>query len=99
MIYVDDAMIAATVARVSSKWSHLFSYPVNDINVEELHEFAAQVGMKRSWFQGPPKHRLPHYDLTVGKRQVALRLGAIPVSYWGDLPDIMKGTWGGTSGR
>jgi hypothetical protein len=42
--------------------------------LEELHEFAAKLGLKREWFQ---EHRLiSHYDLTPSKRALALRLGA-----------------------
>lgn len=36
---------------------------VSDSSVEELHAFAALIPMKREWFQGPPEHRFPHYDL------------------------------------
>ena len=47
---------------------------------EELHEFANKIGMKRVWFQDT---KLPHYDLTAKRRQLALRLGAIEVdSNW-----------------
>lgn len=43
--------------------------------LEELHAFAARIGMRRSWFQ---EHRIcPHYDLTPGRREVAVRLGAV----------------------
>lgn len=42
---------------------------------EELHEFARRLGLKRSWFQA--KASGPHYDLTAGKRSLAVRLGAI----------------------
>ena len=46
-------------------------------NIEELHVFAEQIGMKRSWFQ---THRIaPHYDLTGTRRAVAVGLGAIEV--------------------
>lgn len=42
---------------------------------EELHELAARIGMKRSWFQN---HRaLPHYDLTPAKRLLAIAAGAV----------------------
>lgn len=41
--------------------------------VEELHRFAARLGLKREWFQ---THGGPHYDLTAGKRALAVRLGA-----------------------
>jgi hypothetical protein len=47
---------------------------------EELHEFANKIGMKSEWFQNK---KLPHYDLTVKRRQLALSLGAIEVdSSW-----------------
>ena len=42
---------------------------------EELHAFAAQIGMKRSWFQASPSG--PHYDLTAKKRALAVSLGAV----------------------
>jgi Protein of unknown function (DUF4031) len=46
--------------------------------LDELHEFAARIGMKRSWFQ---EHRLmPHYDLTPQRRARALAAGAVFVS-------------------
>ena len=84
-VYVDDASIAARVAngRVAhdSRWSHLFAD-----TQEELHEFAAKLGLRRSHFQpgrsrgdGSPSPHW-HYDLTAGKRQQAIRLGAQPVT-------------------
>lgn len=46
--------------------------------LEELHAMALAIGMKASWFQGPPKHaNLPHYDLTTSRRAEAVRLGAV----------------------
>lgn len=43
---------------------------------EELHQFAARIGMKRGWFQPSPSSG-PHYDLTASRRAEAVRLGAI----------------------
>ena len=42
---------------------------------EELHEFAARLGMRRSWFQKATSG--PHYDLTEPKRRLAVSLGAV----------------------
>lgn len=46
--------------------------------LEDLHAFAARLGLRRAWFQ---EHRLmPHYDLTAGRREAALAAGAVFVS-------------------
>lgn len=45
---------------------------------DELHTFAASVGLRREWYQD---HRFWHYDITTAsKRRRAIRAGAIPVS-------------------
>ena len=46
---------------------------------DELHTFAANLGMKRAWFQGKPG-KLPHYDICKAKRVVAVRRGAVEVT-------------------
>jgi hypothetical protein len=45
---------------------------------EELHGFAARLGLKRSWFQASPSG--PHYDLVASKRRLAVKLGAIELN-------------------
>jgi hypothetical protein len=52
------------------EWCHL----VAD-TLDELHEFAARLGLQRRWFQD--RGRYPHYDVTTGVRRKALSLGAI----------------------
>ena len=48
-----------------------------DGELDDLHAFAARLGLRREWFQ---EHRLaPHYDLTGEKRALALALGAVAV--------------------
>jgi len=49
-----------------------------DGDIDELHAFAAKLGMKRAWFQDHPI--LKHYDLTPSKRALAVKLGAVEVS-------------------
>lgn len=41
---------------------------------EELHGMAEKIGLKRLWFQ---KKSLPHYDVSLTRRQIALLQGAI----------------------
>lgn len=49
-----------------------------DDDLQELHDFAASIGLKRAWFQNKPTH--PHYDLSLGKRTTAIRNGATEVA-------------------
>lgn len=44
---------------------------------EELHAMAERIGMHREWFQDCPPSSAPHYDVSLTKRDAALRLGAI----------------------
>lgn len=100
-VYVDDAGIPATVGRHRSRWSHLFAD-----TKDELHEFAARLGLKRSWFQDPMinskavKMGFPpkpgsyaaeswHYDVTEPKRQQAIKLGAVPIT-WRESVEVIR---------
>ena len=65
-IYVDNERIQWR----GKLWCHL----VAD-SLDELHAFAASLGLKRAWFQG--KASYPHYDVTTGVRERALEMGAI----------------------
>ena len=47
--------------------------------LEELHDFAKGIKMPLAWFQ-TRLGGLPHYDLTEGKREEAIRAGAIQIS-------------------
>lgn len=77
--YVDDMQMNATVPNgnhaVTGRWSHLMA----DTD-EELHAFAARLGLKRAWAQYPGTWK-SHYDVTTTKRAEAIRLGAVPLSF------------------
>jgi hypothetical protein len=74
-VYVDEARDYGTLYLRGKKtlWAHLTAD-----TEQELHDFAAQLGLQRRWFQGFPAHSLPHYDVTGPTREQAIRLGAIP---------------------
>lgn len=50
--------------------AHLYS---DDGDLEELHDFAERLGLRRQRFQPTT---LPHYDLTPKKHQAAIDAGA-----------------------
>ena len=67
--YVDDAIWPWQ----GLNWCHLLAD-----DLDELHRFAAQLGILRLSYQGPPKTRDAHYDLTPFERARAIALGARP---------------------
>lgn len=79
MIYVDElreypmGMIADEAKKFGRNWCHMMT----NGRINELHEMARKIGLKREWFQDG---RYPHYDLVPSKRATAIRLGAKEVS-------------------
>ena len=67
-VYVDELREYDTKLKWKT-WCHMTAD-----TLEELHAMADKIGMKREWFQNK---RTPHYDLTPGKRKLAVKHGAI----------------------
>lgn len=65
-IYIDNVRILWRGRR----WCHMVAE-----NLDELHQFASRLGLKREWFQDSASY--PHYDVTVETKAVALQIGAI----------------------
>lgn len=81
MIYVDDYLAPAAVRNHGqvhrSRWSHLFT---DSGDLEELHAFAERIGLRREMAQLGKPAWAPHYDVTEGKRNQAIRAGARKVT-------------------
>jgi hypothetical protein len=70
-VYIDDAFSGSW-----GKWTGGGHLQADD--VDELHAFAARLGLKRAWFQSRPgRPEMDHYDCTRSKRELALKLGAV----------------------
>jgi hypothetical protein len=76
MIYVDPietyplSFVAPAARPFGCDWCHM----VTDGDIEELHRFAARLGLKRDWFHNTTRY--PHYDLTPAMRDQAIQNGA-----------------------
>lgn len=68
-VYVDDAV---SLWR-GERYGHLMAD-----TLEELHAFAARLGLPRHSFQD--KTSGAHYDITAARREQALGLGAVAIS-------------------
>jgi hypothetical protein len=71
-VYVDDSRIRWR----GREWSHLIAD-----TTEELHAFAARLGLDRAWFhRRPARPWKDHYDIPEAARQVAIGRGAKPIT-------------------
>lgn len=68
-VYVDDAVHPWR----GDRWAHLLAD-----TLDELHAFAARLGLPRRAFQN--KTSGAHYDVNVALRAQAIGLGAVPIS-------------------
>jgi len=75
MVYVDQLQPCLP----NKNWRYCESCHLAADSLNQLHDFAARLGLQRSWFQNHP--RLPHYDLTKGMRFKALKMGAIEIDH------------------
>ena len=76
-VYVDDAV---TLWR-GHRWAHLMAD-----TLDELHAFAARLGLQREKFQD--KTSGAHYDVPAAVREEAVRLGAVPISRHRDRAQV-----------
>lgn len=86
-VYVDDAGISYRGRR---------RHHLTADSKEELHTFAAKIGVRRCWYHGGRTH--PHYDVTDPQRSSALLSGAIPVDTR-RLSEIARRLAGGSISR
>ncbi|GCD38022.1 hypothetical protein OEIGOIKO_05832 [Streptomyces chrestomyceticus JCM 4735] len=77
-VYVDEIKDYTTVSKMRglryTHWCHLLAD-----DIEELHAFAQRLGLRMTWFQDHAYRW--HYDLTAGKRAMAVRYGAQEVDH------------------
>lgn len=92
-VYVD----AAVHPWQGRLWCHMFSP-----DIDELHAFAARLGLRRTWFQDPSTMRVswPHYDMVDTRRARAVAMGAVPLDRrrTSVMSQVVLDRWHGTAG-
>lgn len=82
--------MAVYVDNMKMPWRGMIMSHMMADELEELHEMAAKLGLKRSWFQDKS---IPHYDLSEGKRQQAIKLGAIEEDAFSEAMSAFRREW------
>lgn len=72
MVYVDD--MRAPFGRM------VMCHMLADTD-DELHAMADRIGVARRWWQSPQKTSGSHYDIALSKRALAVRLGAVEITW------------------
>ncbi|HEX3640674.1 MAG TPA: DUF4031 domain-containing protein [Ktedonobacteraceae bacterium] len=86
-VYVDELMSCLP----TRKWPYKKACHMRADTEDELHTFAAKIGLKREWYQN--HHRNPvmwHYDLNAGKRKEAIQKGARAIT-WREMAAMITG--------
>lgn len=78
-VYVDD--MKAEFRRSPFARKYVMCHMIAD-DEADLHAMADRIGVKRKWFQGD------HYDVTQTKRALAVKAGAIEIT-WREAGRVM----------
>jgi hypothetical protein len=59
-------------------------------DVDELHAEAKKLGLRRSWFQQPPKASWEHYDISLSIKARAMARGAVLTDKYGPVEHVAR---------
>jgi hypothetical protein len=71
-VYIDDAFLSFR----NMQMCHMIADTTN-----ELLEMVDKIGVQRKWIQHPGQPKREHFDICASKRALAIKAGAIPVSF------------------
>ena len=83
-VYVDNARI---------QWRGMLMSHLYADSLDELLRMVDRIGVARKWLQKPPKASWVHYDISEGKRRLAIVYGAIETDIFGPVEHCAKQDW------
>jgi hypothetical protein len=81
VVYVDDVRHSFGRMVMCHLWAD---------SLDELLAMVDRIGVQRKWLQQPPKASWVHFDISLGKKAVALKCGAILTDKYGPLEYVAK---------
>ena len=80
-VYVDD---------VRHKFRHMTMCHMWADTLPELLGMARRIGVQRKWLQEPPKASWVHFDISLGKKDLARKYGAVLTDKFGPLEHLAR---------
>ena len=80
-VYVDDVRLPFGRMIMCHMWADSF---------DELLAMADRIGVQRKWLQQPPKASWVHFDISLGKKALALAAGAVLTDRYGPLEHVAR---------
>lgn len=71
-VYVDD---------MKAKFGRMIMCHMIADSDDELNLMADKIGIQRKWHQKPPKSKHSHYDIALVKRDLAIKFGAVEITW------------------
>lgn len=80
-VYVDDVRHAFGRMVMCHMWAD---------SHDELLSMALKIGVRDKWLQKPPKASWVHFDISLGKKALAIQYGAVLTDKYGPLEHEAK---------
>jgi len=78
------------VGDVRHKFRHMTMCHMWADHLDELLAMARRIGVQRKWLQEPPKASWEHFDVSIGKKDLARKYGAVLTDKYGPLEHLAK---------
>lgn len=78
-VYVDDVRHTYGQMIMCHMWSD---------ELDELLAMADQIGVARRWLQKPPRASWVHFDISLGKKRLAIEAGAVLTDKYGPIVHV-----------
>ena len=80
-VYVDDVRHAYGRMVMCHMWAD---------SLDELLAMADRIGVQRKWLQRPPAASWVHFDISLGKKALAIQAGAVLTDKYGPSEHVAK---------
>lgn len=80
-VYVDDVRHSFGRMVMCHLWAD---------TLDELYAMVDRIGVQRKWLQQPPKASWVHFDISLGKKALAIEAGAVLTDKYGPVEFLAR---------